>query len=106
MGKHVMAKQNFCRLKFDDESMNNGILSQKSIDLDIIKDKIKRSKTKVVALNMSNVQFMDSGAVVMIVAIHKYCKRLTKQFVIEKPQKTVKDLLHIINLDRAIPIVD
>lgn len=101
-----MATSNICRLSIDRAMIQKSILSRDSIDIELFEEKIRQTKAKTVMLDMSNISFMDSGAVVTIVQLHKLCKQLDKQFSIEKPRKLIKDLLHTVNLDRVIPIVD
>lgn len=88
--------------------LDYGILSQK-LNEDFLQEYLQRidsTDLKSIVLDLGGIDFVDSACIAFIVKLHKHCKKINKQFFIERASFDVKDILHKMNLDRVIPIVD
>ena len=102
--------ENTCILTVDSSSLNSGMLLRTNFESRIktFFSEIENSDAKTVILDLAQTQinFIDSSGFVLFVKLHKKCKSLNKQFCLQNVEKIIKDLLHTVNLDRVIPILE
>jgi anti-anti-sigma factor len=69
-------------------------------------NEIKNNNAKTIILNLLNIDFVDSSGIVLIVQLYKLCKKLDRQLCICCKDEKIKNLLHVTNLDKIIPIIE
>jgi anti-anti-sigma factor len=69
-------------------------------------DQITKSNSKVIMLDLTDIDFLNSSGIVLIVKLYKYCKKTEKQFCIAHVRQQAKDLLRCVNLHTVIPMID
>jgi anti-anti-sigma factor len=57
-----------------------------------------------VALNLSKVTYLDSGALNVIIYCHNTLKKLNGKLVLIEPNEYVQDVLDVVGLTKVVPI--
>jgi anti-anti-sigma factor len=100
--------ENICNLRIDSGSLSSGMLLRSGFERNVkfFLTEIESSDAKTVMLDLAQINFIDSSGIVLFVKLHKLCKSQDKQFCLCNVGKTIRDLLHVVNLDRVIPIIE
>lgn len=65
---------------------------------------IRSNSYRQIILDMSDVSFVDSSAMSVVIAVSKECKKISASFTIINCQKRVRELFKTLRIDMIIPM--